>query len=546
MSPRDSHGSLGVVLRDIARRNTDRAAVVDENGRRTTYADLLGAAGRLANAFRAWGLRPGDRVAAWMDDGSEYVVLYCAAALAGLVVTPVNARYTVYEAATILGDATSRALVWNATRDGAVEELRDSGRLDGVRLLRVGDGRALDADEWEATVAAGADRVDLEVAPESPLIIGYTSGTTGVPKGAVMTHRSVRAVTRQNAAAYRLPARSVIAMTGSMSFVSVVPSHVLTHLLLAGTVVFMGRWDVPRLLDVVERERATFTYLPSPVLGEFATTAAGQEHRWSSLRSILHSASKASPDALERLCDVVGSRLVEGWGMTENSGGLMTATSVADLTDPGRRSHALSTVGRPIPGYDVRVVDGELYVRGPGLVAGYWQRPDATAATFRDGWFATGDMGSVDEEGYVTVLERRTDLIVSGGMNVYPAEVEAVIAEVPGVAEVAVVGVPHPRWGQTVVAVVVPEPGREVDVEAVNRHCRTRLASYKKPTEVISVSSLPRTVSLKVSRAGARRLAEENLGTRGEADRPQVLAALHRQGCGAADHHRPGRRHITP
>ncbi|WP_169988524.1 class I adenylate-forming enzyme family protein [Microbispora sp. H10836] len=510
MSLHDTRGSLGVLLKDVARRHPDRVAVVDENGPRTTYADLLGAAGRLANAFRAWGLRPGDRVAAWMDDSSEYVVLYCAAALAGLVVTPVNARYTVYETATILGDATPRVLVWSATRDGAVEELRDSGTLDGVRLLRVGNGRVLDASAWEATVAAGGDRVDLDVDPGSPFVIGYTSGTTGVPKGAVMTHRSVRAVTRQNAAAYRLPAHSVVAMTGSMSFVSVVPSHVLTHLLLAGIVVFMGRWDVPRLLDVVERERATFTYLPSPVLGEFAARAAGQESRWSSLRSILHSASKASPDALERLCDVVGSRLVEGWGMTENSGGLMTATSAEDLTDPGRRGHALSTVGRPIPGYDVRVVESELYVRGPGLVTGYWQRPEATAAAFHDGWFATGDVGSVDEKGYVTVLERRTDLIVSGGMNVYPAEVEAVIAEAPGVAEVAVVGVPHPRWGQTVVAVIVPKPGCEVDVEVVNRCCRARLASYKKPTEVISVSSLPTTVSLKVSRAAVRHLAEEH------------------------------------
>lgn len=520
MSPHDSPGALGAILEDVARRNPGRVAVVDENGRRTTYAALLGAARRLANAFRAWGLYPGDRVAAWMDDGSEHVVLYCAAALAGLVVTPVNARYTVYEAATNFSDAAPRALVWNATRDGAVEELRDSGMLDGVRLLRVGSGRALDADAWDETVAAGDDRVDLEVDPRAPFIIGYTSGTTGVPKGAVMTHRSVRAVTRQNTAAYRLPAHSVAAMTGSMSFVSVVPSHVLTHLLLAGTVVFMGRWDVPRLLDVVERERATFTYLPNPVLGEFTTRCAGQEHRWSSLRSILHSASKASPDVLERLCDVVGSRLVEGWGMTENSGGLITATSAADLATPGRRSRVLSTVGKPIPGYEVRVVDGELHVRGPGLVTGYWRRPEATAAAFRDGWFATGDMGSVDEEGYVTVLDRRTDLIVSGGMNVYPAEVEAVIAEVPGVDEVAVVGGPHPRWGQTVVAVLVPERGCEVDVEAVNRLCRARLAGYKKPTQVISVSSLPKTVSLKVSRAAVRHLAEERLGSAAETHRP--------------------------
>lgn len=132
--------------------------------------------------------------------------------------------------------------------------------------------------------------------------------------------------------------------------------------------------------------------------------------------------------------------------MTENSGGLMTATTVADVA--ARATGTLTTVGRPLPGYDVRVVEDELHVHGPGLATGYWRRPEESAAAFREGWFATGDIGTVDERGYVTLLERRTDLIVSDGMNIYPAEVEAVIAAVPGVAEVAVVGVPHPRWGQ--------------------------------------------------------------------------------------------------
>jgi acyl-CoA synthetase (AMP-forming)/AMP-acid ligase II len=316
----------------------------------------------------------------------------------------------------------------------------------------------------------------------------------------------------QNAAAYRLPVHSVIAMTGSMSFVSVVPAHVLTHLAVAGTIVFLGRWDVERLIDVIDCERVTFTYLPSPVLNEFADRAASRPEHLRSLRSVLHSASKATPDALAAVAAVLGDRLVEGWGMTENSGGLITATTVDDMRSLGTDPALLATVGRPLPGYAVRVVDDELYIRGPGLSAGYWHQPEATATAFQDGWFRSGDIGTVDSRGYVTLTERRTDLIVSGGMNVYPAEVEAVVASVTGVAECAVVGVPHARWGQAVIAVVAPTPGNEIDKAAILSACREHLASYKKPTAILTVPTLPRTVSMKVSRAAVRETATAILG----------------------------------
>lgn len=493
---------LGARLRAVADAHPDRVAVVDRDGTRITYRDLFVHASRVAHFLADADLDRGDRIAAWMDDGPAYVELYLAAALAGLTVVPLNARHTVHEVRSVLEDCAPRAIGWSSGRDGGIEELAASGELPEVRL-REGDGpRVLDAVPWTTVTAQGSGTFDSVAAGDDLVVIGYTSGTTGRPKGALLTHRSVDAVTRQHVGAYRLAPHSTIAMTGSMSFVSVVPAHVLTHLSVAGTIVFLGGWDVPSLLDHIERHQVTFTYLASPLLGDFAEHAARDPARWASLHSVLHSASKASAEKLGQLADVIGSRLIEGWGMTENSGGLMTATSAADIE--GRGSEALTTVGRAIPGYDVRVVEDELLVRGPGLASGYWHRPEESAAAFRDGWFATGDIGTVDEHGYVTLLERRTDLIVSGGMNVYPAEVEAVIAEVPGVAEVAVVGTPHPRWGQTVVAVVVPEPGRSVDLELIRERCRERLAGYKKPTEILLVDTLPRTVSLKVSRAAVR------------------------------------------
>jgi fatty-acyl-CoA synthase len=234
----------------------------------------------------------------------------------------------------------------------------------------------------------------------------------------------------------------------------------------------------------------------------------------------MHSASRARPDQLATLTRVVGHRLVEGWGMTENSGGLITATLGHEMLAAHDDAHwSYTTVGLPALDTEVRVVDqdgtelahngatiGELWFRSPGLFAGYWNRPDETAAALRDGWFRSGDLGSVDGSGYVFVSERRTDLIVSGGANVYPSEVEDCIAALPGVVDVAVVGAEHARWGQSVVAVVVRASVGGPTEDQILEQCRTFLAGYKKPTRVYFVDELPRTPSQKVSRASVREL----------------------------------------
>jgi acyl-CoA synthetase (AMP-forming)/AMP-acid ligase II len=245
--------------------------------------------------------------------------------------------------------------------------------------------------------------------------------------------------------------------------------------------------------------------------------------RVASLGSVLHSASKAPAEHLRALVDVIGPRLVEGWGMTENSGGLITATTERDYLED--RPGIYDSAGRAVPGTLVDVVDadgaplphdgatvGQLVARSGALARGYWNNPEATASTFRDGWYHTGDLGFVDADGYVTIMDRRADLIVSGGMNVYPSEVERVLLTAPGVAECAVVAADHPRWGQTPVAFVVGRPGEDVDPGRVLDHCREHLASYKLPTALHTCAELPRNASGKTLRA---RLAE--LAARGAA-----------------------------
>ncbi|MEV5302674.1 class I adenylate-forming enzyme family protein [Amycolatopsis methanolica] len=502
-------GTVAELISSGARRHPGRVAVVEAGGRRLSYGHLADEATRLGNALRERGLEPGDRVAVWLEDSVDHVVLYAACALAGLVVAPINVRHTAAEAEHVLTDSGARALVLGpAVQDKAC----DISGIDDLLLVDTGD-----ETDYRAFVESGSVSPLSEPRPSDLYILGYTSGTTGRPKGARLTQCSVLNLARINALSYRLPLGSVAAMTGSMSFVAVVPAHILTHFYVGGTVVFPGRWDVGSLSALVEEHRATFTYAPSPLLGEFTEAIRARPAAWSSLTTLLHSASKAPPEALRNLADVAGASLIEGWGMTENSGGLMTVTSPVDRAVLG--DAVFNTVGRAVAETEVRATDaegnpvtadgttvGELWVRSPCLADGYWHQPEATDAAFRKGWFRTGDLGTVDPHGYVRIADRRTDLIVSGGMNVYPSEVERVILTMPGVAACAVVGLPHPRWGHTVAAAVVPETGAVLTPEDVTAHCRRFLAGYKKPTIVRIVASLPMTHSQKIARHQVRGL----------------------------------------
>jgi fatty-acyl-CoA synthase len=519
--------TVGTLVSLGAARSPTRTAVMTPQGDARSYAELDSRTSRLANALLGEGLVPGDRVAAWMEDRVEYVELYLAAAKAGLVMVPINARLLATEAAHPLEDSGARALFWTPGLDGEVAQLEE-GLTDGLLLVSFA-GTELPSQSFEDLLARGTDTPPPPPAPEAIYIIGYTSGTTGRPKGAILTHASVLALARLNALSYRLPLFSVAALTGSMSFVATVPSHIISHLYVGGTMIVMGRWDVESLLATVSRHRATFTYIPSPTLQDFTEAAAASPASWASLESLLHSGSRATPEKLRALCEVVGDRFVEGLGMTENSGGLITATTREDITGDTDAQEVFASVGRAVAESAVEVVGpdatpvprdgesiGELAISSPALMAGYWNMPEASAEALRDGWYMTGDLASIDPAGYVYIAERRTDMIVSGGMNVYPTEIEEHILALAGVRECAVVGLPHERWGETVVAAVVVDPAAGVSASAVVEHCRAGLASYKKPTGVVFLEELPRTTSLKVKRSAVREILERRIGAEGE------------------------------
>jgi len=508
---------LGSVVALGARRNPERIAVKEAaSGRSRTYAQLDERATRLANALRGLGLITGERVAGWLDDVVEYVELYVAAAKAGLVMVPINSRLTHHEAAFQLDRTGARALVYSRSQADRVEEL--IGRDELALIAVVAEDRVARGRPFESLISGGSRDPLRPPAPGAPSMICFTSGTTGAPKGAVLTHRSCVTLSHTQHIALRIPMYGVNLQAVSMSFPATVVSHMMSHLVAGGTQVLAAApWDSERLLGLIARERVTHLYVPTPVLGEFSEVADADPARWRTLTSVLHAGSRADPAVLERFAAVFGTRYTEGWGMTEISGGVATATNPMDVLDPF--PGFFSSAGRAVPGSIVVAVDderrrlpqaadavGELAIRSASPFAGYWNDPEATAAVFDDGWYYTGDLGSVDERGYVYISDRRANMILSGGINVYPAELELVLERCPGIAECAVIGVPHPRWGQTPVAVVVKTDGVALGEEEVIGFAREHLASYKKPTKVVFVEEIPRTMGGKVARGQVRAL----------------------------------------
>lgn len=506
---------IGDMLALGAVREPGRALFTLRGAESRTYGQVNLRANAIANGLLSLGVSRGDRIAVWAEDSVAYMETYMAAARAGFVVVPVNTRFTGSEARFIIEDSDAQVLLIGDDRAALAEETFEPKEFSSVVAL--GSERPLDAISFDDLAAGQSTDPPPRPAEEDLFMIAYTSGTTGFPKGAMLTHRSVKNLARMNAMSYHLPLYSVAAYTGSMSFPATVCAFGMSHLYVNGTVHLMGKWDPGIALDTVIKEHANFMYVPTPGIEDFCDELRTRPEALDHLTTVLHSASKASSARLRMLAEAVGDRLVEGWGMTEISGGIVTATTRSDFTGSCRARDLFASVGRATVDAAIEVVDvhrnplphdgvteGELAVRSASLMAGYWRRPEATADAIADGWYFTGDIGSIDEAGYVYVSDRRTDLIVSGGMNVYPSEVEAVIAEMPEVAAVAVVGVPHERYGQTVAAAIVLKQGRELTSESVIAHCRSRLASFKKPTVVRFASELPTTVSLKIRRSAVR------------------------------------------
>lgn len=520
MPTRAGVAGIGHQVQLGAVRSPQRTAIEIYGGPARTYGQLHEFTNRLAQALSAT-LEPGSRVGIWLTNVIEYMDIYLACAKAGLVVVQVNIRHKVPEARYQLEDSGCSALFYGESVRDMVDELDLSGEIP--LLVAVKTQCVKGAVEFDEFMLKGANVMPPLPGDDDLLVIGYTSGTTGFPKGAELTHRSVKTLGTTNVFTNRYVIQSTQVFGLSLSFSAGIPAHVLPHLYVGGTTVLLESWDTELLMEAIQKRRATFTIVPSPSIVEFCEVASKDIGRLDTLVSALHSTSKAPAEHLQLLVETIGARLVEGWGMTENSGGLVAATAASDYSPP--RPGIFDSTGRPAPDVVIEIIDedgndlahdgesiGQLVFHTASLARGYWNNPEASAKAFRDGWYFSGDLGTIDPDGYVTVIDRRPDLIVSGGMNVYPSEVERVILTLKGIRDVAIVAAPHPRWGSTPVAFVVASTP-DMTVERIVAHCDHEMAGYKKPSRIFIVDELPRNVSGKVLKHVLRERLAELMGS---------------------------------
>ncbi|WP_323775690.1 malonyl-CoA synthase [Leisingera sp.] len=483
------------LLRQSSLGRDDHVFARQPDGGMVTFGALFAGAERMAAALAAQGVRPGDRVAVQVQKTIQAIELYLGTVMAGGIFLPLNTAYTGPEVAYFVGDATPRVMVCDPTR---LKEIRTiCGASQVLTLDAAGQGSLRDLADGQP----GFDPVARE--PDDLAAILYTSGTTGRSKGAMLSH--------ENLASNSLTLRDYWRFTKEDVLIHALPifhTHglfVATNVaLFAGAqVVFLPMFDADAILQAMPAATALMG-VPTFYTRLLADDRLTQE-RAANMRLFISGSAPLLVDTHEQWEARTGHRILERYGMTE------TNMSTSNPYDGERRA---GTVGFPLPGVEARVMQDEaevqageigvLEVRGPNVFQGYWQMPEKTAEELQsDGWFITGDMAKIDAEGYVTIVGREKDLIITGGFNVYPKEVESLIDGLPGVLESAVIGVPHPDFGEGVVAVVVPD-GDGTSAEAIKAALSGQLAKFKQPKEIILLDALPRNTMGKVQKKALR------------------------------------------
>ncbi|MFA5788196.1 MAG: long-chain fatty acid--CoA ligase, partial [Actinomycetota bacterium] len=466
-----------------------------------TYQELNERSERLAVWLLASGLRRGDRVATLTANRPEHVELFFACAKAGLVLVPLNWRLAPAELAYQLDDAEVAAVFFQRAHGALAEAALAEASISPLRVL-------LEPEELEGCVAETAKGGLPTVGDDDPLMIVYTSGTTGKPKGAVLTHANCFWTNVSLDRTADVTTTDVVLQMLPQFHVGGWNVQPLLAWWKGATVVLEPAFDADRALELIERKRVT------TMMGVPATYLFMAEHPrffeadLNSLRQVIVGGAPM-PEVLLRTWQDRGVSIVQGYGLTE------AAPNVLCLP-PEDAARKLGFAGRPYMHVEVQLRDtesgeviqgpgrGELLVRGPNVFAGYWRNPEATAKALKDGWLLTGDVAERDAEGYYRICDRTKDMYISGGENVYPAEVEAVLHEHPDVIEAAVIGVAHERWGETGLAWVVLRPGSGASEAEVIDHCRAKLAKYKVPSGVRFIEALPRSAMNKVLKTDLR------------------------------------------
>lgn len=482
-----------------ARKTPHRSALI-HGGTSLTYAQLYDRTTRLAHALRARGVRRGDRIAYLGPNHPSYLETLFAAGTLGAVFVPLNTRLAGPEIAFQLADSGAKALVYGSSHAGLVAGL--PGSTDVRAYVEVG------AEYEEALASASAEPVGEPVVPDDTCIIMYTSGTTGRPKGAMLTHGNLTwnainvLVDTDLIADERALVSAPLFHTAGLNMLT------LPVLLKGGTCVLVEAFDPNATFDLIEQHRITFMFGVPTMFEQVARHPRWAGADLSSLRILTCGGSPVSTPLIAAYQER-GLTFLQGYGMTEASPGTLFLDAEHAISKAGSAGvqHFFSDVRVVRPDFTAVDLDetGEVVVRGPHVMPGYWGLPEETAAAFADGWFRSGDAARVGEDGYVHIVDRIKDMIISGGENIYPAEIEDLLLSHPDIVEVAVIGVPDDKWGEVPRAVVVPREGASVDPDEVLASLSGRLAKYKIPKSLVLADDLPRTASGKLLKSRVRK-----------------------------------------
>lgn len=509
-----------MTLDSIVRRNSLRfpaKPAIIMAGSSLTWLQLDRRIDRLVGVFSRASLERGDRVAILLDNCPEFFEIYFACARAGLIAVPLNYKLTTDDLRGLLAHSRPRAFVYGGSyQQAATELLRENDEI--AITLEVGDS----SSSFETAVSAEGESPIAGAGSDCDTVaIFYTSGTTGLPKGAMVSHRNLIA-NGFNQAIADGSSRDDINLVATPIYHMGAVFMAVTYMMLGCTQVILPVFRPDDWLRVAEAQRISVSLLIPTMINAVLNDPALSTASLDTLRLVFYGGGPMHPTVLRRAIENLGCGFTQGYGLTETlEATFLTADDHVTSDDP-QVMQRLASAGREAIGADIRIVDdnsndvgpgdvGEILIRSESVIDGYWEQPDETARAIRDGWFYTGDLGFMDSDRYLFVVDRKKDMIISGGVNIYTKEVEERLYQHPAVLEAAVIGLPDEHWGEMVTAVVVVRQDHEVTDDELIEHCRSGLASFKKPRRVEFVTELPKNPSGKI----LKRTLRENLAAVG-------------------------------
>ncbi|MGQ0622620.1 MAG: long-chain-fatty-acid--CoA ligase [Panacagrimonas sp.] len=503
--------NLADIPRHYGRMRPHRPALIDALGTRS-FDELDEVSNRIASAVVASGIKPGSHLGFFGKNSARYFELFFGAAKAGCAITPLNWRLASAELVPVIEDAQCPLIFVDRELEQALKTVENLCKQSFTTV--VFDSTSAEPGAFDQWMAQGDGRdPQLSIHPDDTAVLIYTSGTTGKPKGVQLTHGSLGYMRLCEHLEPAYEWRDGDVMLTVMPVFHLVGTGLSVQALYNGAAVsILPALEPGKLLQLIARDRPTICALVPTAIQMVLDHPDAKTADFSSLRLVMYAGSPISATLLKRALVEMQCQFMQFYGATESSGAItLLRPEQHDLNDEAK----LRSCGTPLPLIEIKIVDGEgnevapgatgeFLVRGPNIFGGYWNQPETTAAVMKDGWYRTGDAGFRDKEGLLYIVDRVKDMIVTGGENVYSAEVEQALTRHPGVRQCAVIGLPDPRWGERVTAIVIPAAGAQPTAEELIAYCRTLIAGYKVPKEVHFVESLPMTATGKILKRAVR------------------------------------------